>query len=64
MNAVFVKSSGIGESMYYGPGAGARPTATSIVADLMTIVNKMKKIIREQHTTPDVPEFKNVTLPQ
>ncbi len=29
--------------MYYGPGAGARPTATSIVADLMTIVNKMKK---------------------
>ncbi|MGX7204145.1 homoserine dehydrogenase [Enterococcus pingfangensis] len=43
MNAVFIKSSGIGESMYYGPGAGARPTATSIVADLMTIVNKMKK---------------------
>ncbi|MDN6617826.1 MAG: homoserine dehydrogenase, partial [Enterococcus sp.] len=26
-----------------GPGAGARPTATSIVADLMTIANKMKK---------------------
>lgn len=43
MNAVFIKSSGIGESMYYGPGAGSRPTATSIVADLMTIVNKMKK---------------------
>lgn len=43
MNAVFIKSSGIGESMYYGPGAGARPTATSIVADLMTTVNKMKK---------------------
>ncbi|GCF93459.1 homoserine dehydrogenase [Enterococcus florum] len=41
-NAVFVKSSGIGESMYYGPGAGARPTATSIVADLMTIVNKIQ----------------------
>ncbi|WP_427813124.1 homoserine dehydrogenase [Enterococcus sp. 22-H-5-01] len=42
MNAVFIKSSGIGESMYYGPGAGARPTATSIVADLMTIVNKIQ----------------------
>lgn len=41
-NAVFVKSSGIGESMYYGPGAGSRPTATSIVADLMTIVNKIQ----------------------
>ncbi|MFC4772155.1 homoserine dehydrogenase [Enterococcus hermanniensis] len=42
MNAVFIKSSGIGESMYCGPGAGARPTATSIVADLMTIVNKIQ----------------------
>ncbi len=33
MNAVFVESIGIGESMYYGPGAGQKPTATSVVAD-------------------------------
>ena len=32
MNAVYVESIGIGESMYYGPGAGQKPTATSVVA--------------------------------
>lgn len=36
-NAVFIKSTGIGEAMYYGPGAGSLPTATSVVADLVTI---------------------------
>ncbi|OTN76143.1 hypothetical protein A5886_001220 [Enterococcus sp. 8G7_MSG3316] len=33
-NGVFIKSTGIGQSMVYGPGAGSRPTATSVVADL------------------------------
>lgn len=37
MNAVFIKSFGVGESMYYGPGAGSKPTATSVVSDLITI---------------------------
>lgn len=37
MNAVYVESIGIGESMYYGPGAGQRPTATSVVADIINI---------------------------
>ncbi|MGT2928882.1 homoserine dehydrogenase [Streptococcus dentasini] len=37
MNAVFVESIGIGESMYYGPGAGQKPTATSVVADIIRI---------------------------
>ncbi len=26
--------------MYYGPGAGAKPTATSVVSDLITIAKK------------------------
>jgi homoserine dehydrogenase len=37
MNAIFINSFGVGESMYYGPGAGAKPTATSVVSDLITI---------------------------
>lgn len=37
MNAVFVESIGIGQSMYYGPGAGQKPTATSVMADIMQI---------------------------
>ena len=41
MNAVFVESIGIGESMYYGPGAGQKPTATSVVADIVRIVRRL-----------------------
>ena len=42
MNAVFVESIGIGESMYYGPGAGQKPTATSVVADIIRIARRIK----------------------
>lgn len=42
MNAVFVESIGIGQSMYYGPGAGQKPTATSVVADIVRIASRMK----------------------
>lgn len=42
MNAVFVESIGIGESMYYGPGAGQKPTATSVTTDLIRIVRRLK----------------------
>ena len=41
MNAVFVESIGIGESMYYGPGAGQRPTATSVLADIIRIARRL-----------------------
>jgi len=43
MNAVYVESIGIGESMYYGPGAGQKPTATSVVADIVRIVRRLKE---------------------
>lgn len=42
MNAVYVKSSGVRESMYYGPGAGAKPTATSVVSDLITVAKNIR----------------------
>ena len=43
MNAIFVDSIGIGESMYYGPGAGQKPTATSVVADIIWIVRRINE---------------------
>ncbi|MGT2845579.1 homoserine dehydrogenase [Streptococcus hongkongensis] len=42
MNAVFVESIGIGESMFYGPGAGQKPTATSVMADIIRISRRLK----------------------
>jgi len=38
MNAVMVKGNHVGPTMYYGPGAGAGPTASSVVADIIDIV--------------------------
>lgn len=40
-NGVYIESTGIDRSMLYGPGAGARPTATSVLADL-TVIAKNK----------------------
>jgi homoserine dehydrogenase len=34
-NAIFVTGAYLGPTMYYGQGAGARPTATAVVADLI-----------------------------
>lgn len=37
MNAVLVKSDAVGPTLYYGAGAGAEPTASSVVADLVDV---------------------------
>ncbi len=36
-NAIFVEGEPIGEVMFYGPGAGAGPTASAVVADILNI---------------------------
>jgi homoserine dehydrogenase len=41
-NAVYVHGEAVGETMFYGPGAGEMPTATSVVADLVSVVKNMK----------------------
>ncbi len=38
MNAIMVHGDAVGSSMYYGPGAGSEPTASSVVADLIDVV--------------------------
>jgi homoserine dehydrogenase len=35
-NAIFVRGAALGPSMYYGQGAGSMPTATAVVADLIS----------------------------
>ncbi len=41
-NAVYVHGEAVGETMFYGAGAGELPTATSIVADLVSVVKNLK----------------------
>ena len=37
MNAVLVKGDAVGATLYYGAGAGAEPTASAVIADLVDI---------------------------
>ncbi|NLA51450.1 MAG: homoserine dehydrogenase [Alcaligenaceae bacterium] len=46
MNAVLVCGDAVGETLYYGPGAGSEPTASSVIADLVDVT-------RMHHTDPE-----------
>jgi homoserine dehydrogenase len=37
MNAILVKGDAVGQTLYYGAGAGAEPTASAVVADLVDV---------------------------
>ena len=37
MNAVLVKGDAVGATLYYGAGAGAEPTASAVIADLVDV---------------------------
>lgn len=36
-NAIFIKGNAIGEAMFYGRGAGSRPTASAVIADIVSL---------------------------
>ncbi|HGD6639327.1 TPA: homoserine dehydrogenase [Streptococcus agalactiae] len=46
MNAVFIESIGIGQSLFCGPGAGQNPTATSVLADIIDISRSIRSQIK------------------
>ncbi|HHZ88583.1 MAG TPA: homoserine dehydrogenase [Chromatiales bacterium] len=41
MNAVLVSADAVGPTLYYGAGAGADPTASAVVADIVDVVRTM-----------------------
>ena len=41
MNAVVVKGDAVGATLYYGAGAGAEPTASAVVADVIDVVRAL-----------------------
>lgn len=48
-NAIQVYGDAVGETLFYGPGAGAMPTASSVVADLIDLA-----VGRSQRTFPSL----------
>ena len=41
MNAVLVKADAVGATLYYGAGAGAEPTASAVIADLVDVTRML-----------------------
>ncbi|MFA5983178.1 MAG: homoserine dehydrogenase [Methylococcaceae bacterium] len=41
MNAIVVKGDAVGATLYYGAGAGAEPTASAVVADIVDVVRAL-----------------------
>lgn len=40
-NAVYVNGENVGETMFYGPGAGSLPTATAVMSDVVNAIKNM-----------------------
>lgn len=54
-NAVYVYGEAVGETMFYGPGAGQLPTATAVVSDLVEVLKNMRLGVNGSRAV--VPQF-------
>ena len=43
MNAVFVVGDGVGETMFYGAGAGSFPTASAVIGDIFSLAEPLSR---------------------
>lgn len=50
MNAVLVKADAVGPTLYYGKGAGAEPTASAVIADLVDVARAAA--VEPRHRVP------------
>jgi homoserine dehydrogenase len=51
-NAVLVEGEPLGQVMFFGPGAGAGPTASAVVADILNIVGILKSSGKTKNLDP------------
>jgi len=52
-NAVYVNGEAVGETMFYGPGAGSLPTATAVMSDVVSVIkNKLLGVNGHRFTKP------------
>ena len=52
-NAVYVNGEAVGETMFYGPGAGSLPTATAVMSDVVAVIkNKLLGVNGKRFVTP------------
>ncbi len=52
MNAVLMHGDAVGSTLYYGAGAGAEPTASAVLADVIDIARRMECMQKGQEQIP------------
>ncbi len=55
MNAVVVQGDAVGATLYYGKGAGAEPTASAVIADLVDVTRMAHRRPAEPRAASGVP---------
>jgi homoserine dehydrogenase len=63
-NAIYVYGEAVGETMFYGRGAGEMPTATSVVADIVAVIKNLKLGVNGQRGSNSYLEKKIKTAEQ
>ena len=61
-NAVYVSGEAVGETMFYGPGAGSLPTATAVMADVVEVIRNMLLGVNGKHFIK--PKFEKELAPK
>lgn len=62
LNAIFVKGDFVGNTMFYGPGAGERPTASAIVSDIVDLSRDLLLQEGEKYCNRAISLTQNVRL--
>lgn len=62
LNAIFVKGDFVGNTMFYGPGAGERPTASAIVGDIVDLSRDLLLQEGEKYCNRAINLTENVKL--
>ncbi|QKS72903.1 homoserine dehydrogenase [Paenalkalicoccus suaedae] len=57
-NAVYVYGEAVGETMFYGPGAGKLPTATAVVSDLVEVLKNKRLGVNGNSAV--IPQFEKL----
>lgn len=60
-NAVYINGESVGETMFYGPGAGGLPTATAVMADVVAVIKNMRLGVNGKQLVK--PRFKKKITP-
>lgn len=61
-NAVYVNGEAVGETMFYGPGAGSLPTATAIMSDVANAVRNLRLGVNGHQSV--LPRFEKEDMPK